>query len=80
MDGNRSSKEQELAYVANHEWKAEHFRYEIERLETYAGNFAIVDGHGTVAAQRSVGAHLHPFRVATPRIPLDYQRVQRAAG
>ena len=45
-DGNRSTKAQELDYVANNAWDPGTFEYRIERLEIFQGAFAVVDGHG----------------------------------
>lgn len=49
VNGERSTRQQELDHVASHAWTAEGFRYDIERLEIYAGQFAIIDGRGTTA-------------------------------
>lgn len=45
-EGNRSTKRQELDYVANNRWDPGSFEYRIERLQIYGDTFAIVDGTG----------------------------------
>ncbi len=44
--GEKSTKQQELDYIANNVWDPGTFRYEIERLDIYEGKFAIVAGRG----------------------------------
>ena len=44
--GNRSTKEKELAWVAENEWNPGTFEYRIERLDIYDGRWAIIDGTG----------------------------------
>jgi hypothetical protein len=44
--GNRSTKEKELAWIAEHEWNPGTFEYRIERLDIYDGRWAIIDGTG----------------------------------
>jgi hypothetical protein len=44
--GNRSTKEKELAWIAEHEWNPGTFEYHIERLDIYDGRWAIIDGTG----------------------------------
>jgi len=48
-DGNRSTKQEELAYVRDNAWDVGEFEYRIERLDIY-GRFAIVSGEGVAAA------------------------------
>jgi hypothetical protein len=48
-DGNRSTKQGELDYVANNEWDPGEFEYRIERLAVYKGRFAIVAGEGVAS-------------------------------
>lgn len=45
-DGNRSTKQKELDYIANNQWDPGTFEYRIERLIIYDDKFAIVDGTG----------------------------------
>lgn len=45
-DGNRSTKANELEYVANNRWNPGAFEYRIERLKIYQGRFAVIDGTG----------------------------------
>lgn len=45
-EGNRSTKQKELEYIANNKWDPGTFEYRIERLKIYRGQFAIVDGTG----------------------------------
>ncbi|MGB5592126.1 MAG: nuclear transport factor 2 family protein [Gammaproteobacteria bacterium] len=45
-DGNRSTKAQELAFVANNRWDPGTFEYRIERLQIHQDAFAVVDGTG----------------------------------
>ncbi|MCP3975056.1 MAG: nuclear transport factor 2 family protein [bacterium] len=49
-DGNRSTKRDELEYVRDNEWDPGDFEYQIERLDIYQGQFAIVDGRGVATA------------------------------
>lgn len=46
-EGNRSSKEKELAWVAENAWNPGKFEYLIERLEIFDGDTAIIDGTGS---------------------------------
>ncbi len=45
-DGNRSSKEKELAWIAANQWDPGTFEYRIERLDILDERFAIIDGTG----------------------------------
>lgn len=45
-DGNRSTRQQELDWVAENHWNPGTFEYRIERLDIYHGRVAIVDGMG----------------------------------
>lgn len=45
-DGNRSTKQLELDFVANNKWDPGNFEYQIDRLQIYMDVFAIVDGTG----------------------------------
>lgn len=45
-DGNRTTKQDELAYIRDNAWDPGEFEYRIERLEIYRGQFAIIDGTG----------------------------------
>lgn len=45
-EGNRSTKEKELAWVAENAWNPGKFEYRIERLEIFGGDTAIIDGTG----------------------------------
>lgn len=45
-DGNRSTKEGELEYIANNQWDPGKFEYQVERLQIFSGSFAVVDGTG----------------------------------
>lgn len=45
-DGNRSTKAQELEYIANNQWDPGTFEYRIERLQIYQDAFAVIDGTG----------------------------------
>ena len=77
-DGNRSTKADELDFVANNEWDPGSFEYRIERLQLYRGAFAIVDGTGVTASYsykssnvlikenglwRAVASHVSGFKV-----------------
>ena len=44
--GHRSTKQQELEWVAANAWNPGEFEYRIERLDIYHGRVAIVDGQG----------------------------------
>jgi hypothetical protein len=44
--GNRSTKQKELAWIAENEWSPGAFEYRIERLDIYDGRWAIIDGTG----------------------------------
>lgn len=45
-EGNRSTKQKELEYIAANEWNPGNFEYRIERLQIYQGAFAVIDGTG----------------------------------
>ncbi len=45
-EGNRSTKQKELDWVAANAWNPGEFEYRIERLEIFAGDTAIIDGTG----------------------------------
>jgi hypothetical protein len=45
-EGNRSTKADELLWVAANAWNPGRFEYRIERLDIYDGQIAIVDGTG----------------------------------
>ena len=45
-EGRRSTKRDELDYVASNRWDPGEFEYRIERLQIYDGGFAIVAGTG----------------------------------
>lgn len=45
-DGNRSTKEKELAWITENQWNPGSFEYRIERLEIFGGDTAIIDGTG----------------------------------
>ena len=44
--GNRSTKQKELAWIAENKWNPGSFEYRIERLDIYDGRWAIIDGTG----------------------------------
>ena len=44
--GNRSTKQKELAWIAENQWNPGAFEYRIERLDIYDGRWAIIDGSG----------------------------------
>jgi len=44
--GNRSTKQKELAWIAENQWNPGIFEYRIERLDIYEGRWAIIDGTG----------------------------------
>ena len=50
--GNRSTKEKELAWVAENEWNPGTFEYRIERLDIYDDRWAIIDGTGIADTYR----------------------------
>jgi len=50
--GNRSTKQKELARVAESEWNPGTFEYRIERLDIYDGRWAIIDGSGIAEKYR----------------------------
>ncbi len=45
-DGNRSDKQDELDYVRDNTWDPGAFEYQIERLQIFNDNYAIVAGRG----------------------------------
>lgn len=45
-EGNRSTKAEELDYIANNRWDPGEFEYRIERLHIYQDRFAVIDGTG----------------------------------
>lgn len=45
-EGNRSTKEKELEYIASNKWDPGNFEYRIERLRIYQDAFAVIDGTG----------------------------------
>lgn len=49
-EGNRSTKQEELEYIRNNQWDPGGFEYRIERLQTYQGSFAVIDGTGVAQA------------------------------
>lgn len=48
-EGNRSTKQTELDYVAREAWDPGEFEYRIERLEVFNGDTAIIDGTGVAS-------------------------------
>jgi len=48
--GKRSTKQKELAWIAENQWNPGVFEYRIERLDIYEGRWAIIDG--TCVAER----------------------------
>lgn len=44
--GGRSTKADELAYIADNRWDPGSFEYRIERLQIYQGSFAVIAGKG----------------------------------
>ena len=49
-EGNRSTKADELKWIAENAWDPGEFEYRIERLVVHRGQFAIVDGTGVAEA------------------------------
>jgi len=49
-DGNRSTKDDELAYVRDAKWDPGAFEYQIDRLQVFEERFAIVSGLGLTTA------------------------------
>ena len=45
-EGNRSTKQKELAWIAENAWNPGKFEYRIERLDIFNGETAIIDGTG----------------------------------
>ena len=45
-EGGRSTREQELEWIAKNAWNPGSFEYRIERLDIYDGRIAIIDGTG----------------------------------
>lgn len=45
-EGERSTRQQELDWVAENAWNPGTFEYRIERLDIYGGHTAIIDGTG----------------------------------
>ena len=45
-EGNRSTKQKELAWIAENAWSPGKFEYRIERLDIFNGDTAIIDGTG----------------------------------
>ena len=50
--GNRSTKQKEVARVAESAWNPGTFEYRIERLDIYDGRWAIIDGSGIAEKYR----------------------------
>ena len=48
-EGGRSTRQEELDWVAGNAWDPGTFEYRIERLDIYGGHTAIVDGTGVAA-------------------------------
>ena len=48
-EGNRSTKQEELEWIAENTWNPGTFEYRIERLDIYGGDTAIIDGTGLAA-------------------------------
>jgi hypothetical protein len=48
-EGERSTRQQELDWVAENAWDPGTFEYRIERLDIYGGNTAVIDGMGVAA-------------------------------
>ena len=44
--GERSSKQDEIAYIRDNVWDPGEFEYRIERLDIYQGTLAIISGTG----------------------------------
>lgn len=49
-NGQTSTRQEELQYVANNPWTAVNFQYHIERLEVFDGRTAMVSGRGETDA------------------------------
>ena len=47
--GDRSTRQQELDWVAGNAWDPGAFEYRIERLDIYGGHTAVIDGTGVAA-------------------------------
>jgi len=50
--GIRSTKQKELAWIAENQWNPGAFEYRIERLDIYDGRWAIIDGSGIAEKYR----------------------------
>jgi hypothetical protein len=50
--GNRSTRQKELAWIAENAWNPGTFEYRIERLDIYDGVWAIIDGTGVAEKYR----------------------------
>jgi hypothetical protein len=70
-DGNISTKAAELDYVSRHRPSYEHFRYEIERLEIFGGDTAIVAGQGHVEGTDAEGVYLTRYRSTNVLVKRD---------
>ncbi len=69
--GQISTKADELAWIAKHPTSYDSFNYEIERLDVYAGQSAIVAGQGTIAGTRDGKAWTHVYRSSNVLIKRD---------
>ena len=56
-DGSRSSKKEELAYIKTHKPSYQSFKFNIDRLEIFENNTAIVSGIGIITNKDSIGPY-----------------------
>ncbi len=56
-DGSRSSKKEELAYIKTHKPSYQFFKFNIDRLEIFENNTAIVSGIGIITNKDSIGPY-----------------------
>lgn len=83
-EGKRSTRQQELDWVANNTWAPGTFEYRIERLDIYDGHTAIIDGTGVAEKYRykssnvlikvnghwqAVASHVSGYQEHNARVP-----------
>lgn len=80
-DGRKSTKREEMEFIAANTWDPGPFEYRIERLEVFQGSFAVVAGTGVTPTYtytssnyfvkeggrwRAVGSHVSGYRKLEP--------------
>lgn len=56
-DGARSSKKEQIAYIKTHKQSYQSFKFNIDRLEIFENNTAIVSGIGIISNKDSAGPY-----------------------